>query len=205
MRDYFWSHDLAAPQNYERVKDQYLESTISSIITSVLYCQNFDIGNIKCWRPRVPNGRFRWILFDQDYGFHLWPPEVYLPAMARDYSDYDAYVRFYTNPVGSSISWPNSGGITLLLRGLLANPDFRSDFINRCADLLNSTFRSERGGHDLVDGGGHSTRDCAAPESLELAVADRTRLRRSTPEDLLDRSVGGEHPGVDRLRASASG
>ena len=145
MRDYFWSHDLADPQNYERVKEQYLE--IDNFIDyhlSVLYCQNFDIGNIKCWRPRAPNGRFRWILFDQDYGFHLWPPEVFLPAMARDYSDYDNMFDFYTNPVGSSIVWPNSGGITLLLRGLLANPDFRSDFINRCADLLNSTFRSER-------------------------------------------------------------
>lgn len=60
---------------------------------AVIYFQNFDIGNIKCWRPRITNGRFRWIVYDQDYGFNLWIWVIYIPAMARDYGDYDNMFR----------------------------------------------------------------------------------------------------------------
>ena len=145
MRDYIESHDLRNAQDYALVRERYLE--IDNFIDyhlAVIYFQNFDIGNIKCWRPRREDGRFRWILYDQDYGFDLWKPEVYLPAMARDYADYDNMFDFYTNSVGTSTGWPNAGGRTLLLRRLLVNREFRRQFINRCADLLNSAFREER-------------------------------------------------------------
>ncbi|MFM7803044.1 MAG: CotH kinase family protein, partial [Verrucomicrobiota bacterium] len=103
-----------------------------------------DIGNIKCWRPRVPNGKFRWIVYDQDYGFHLWRPDVYVPAMARDYASYDNMFAFLTAGTGTGTGWPNEGGRTLMLRRLLANPEVRTRFLQRCADLLNGPFREER-------------------------------------------------------------
>ena len=49
------------------------------------------------------------MLYDQDYGFNLWPEEVYVPAMARDYSDYENMFDFYTNERGST-GWPNARG-----------------------------------------------------------------------------------------------
>ncbi|MCI0537035.1 MAG: CotH kinase family protein, partial [Verrucomicrobiales bacterium] len=144
MRDFIATRDLKVAANYTMVEQKYLE--IDNFIDyhlAVIYFQNFDIGNIKCWRPRTPNGRFRWILYDQDYGFNLWRPEVYLPAMARDYADYDNMFKFYTAGSGTSTGWPNDGGRTLLLRRLLTNDSFKERFIKRCADLLNGPFREE--------------------------------------------------------------
>ncbi|MBI4657333.1 MAG: CotH kinase family protein [Verrucomicrobia bacterium] len=145
MRDFLASRDLANPTNYATVAEKYLQ--IDNFIDyhlAVIYFQNFDIGNIKCWRPRTPTGRFRWIVYDQDYGFNLWNPEVYLPAMKRDYADYDNMFKFYTAGSGTGTGWPNEGGRTLLLRRLLMNAAFKERFIRRCADLLNGPFREER-------------------------------------------------------------
>ncbi|MHB1308990.1 MAG: CotH kinase family protein, partial [Limisphaerales bacterium] len=145
MRDYVATRSMAVEANYQFVADTWLE--IDNFIDynlAVIYFQNFDIGNVKCWRPRTPRGRFHWMVYDQDYGFHLWPEDLYVPAMARDYADYANMFEFATAGTGTSNGWPNAGGRTLLLRRLLANPGFRERFIRRGADLLNTAFRADR-------------------------------------------------------------
>jgi hypothetical protein len=144
MRNYLEGGSLRSNTRYERVISEYINvSSFTDYHLAVIYFQNFDIGNIKQWRDRN-EGTFRWMLYDQDYGFNLWPPEVYLPAMKRDFSDYDNMFDFYTNTSGSGNGWPNSSGRTLLLRKMLENDAFRIQFINRCADLLNTDFESQR-------------------------------------------------------------
>lgn len=146
MRNFIQSRSMNNSSDYQTVQDLYLD--INNFIDyhlAVIYGQNFDIGNIKCWRQRRSvGGQFHWMLYDQDYSFNLWKPEVYLPAMRRDYSDYDNMFDFYTNPVGSGTGWPNSGGRTLLLREMLESEEFEKRFVQRCADLLNTLFESER-------------------------------------------------------------
>lgn len=145
LRQFLASKNLATGTNYAFVAEKYLD--IDNFIDyhlAVIYFQNFDIGNIKCWRPRQSRGLFRWLVYDQDYGFGLWPASIYVPAMARDYADYDNMFKFYTAGTGTSDGWPNAGGRTLMLRSLLANPEFKERFIRRCADLLNSSFREDR-------------------------------------------------------------
>lgn len=143
MRNFISTKDLKVAANYATVATQYLD--IDNFIDyhlAVIYFQNFDIGNIKCWRPRIGDGRFRWIVYDQDYGFNLWPPNVYVPAMARDYADYENMFKFYTAGTGTGTGWPNQGGRTLLLRKMLLNDAFKTKFIQRCADLLNTQFEA---------------------------------------------------------------
>ncbi len=145
LRQFLASKNMAVGTNFAFVENTYLD--IDNFIDyhlAVIYFQNFDIGNIKCWRPRQPGGRFRWLVYDQDYGFGLWPAAIYEPAMARDYADYSNMFKFYTAGTGTSDGWPNAGGRTLMLRSLLANPGFKVRFIRRCADLLNSLFREDR-------------------------------------------------------------
>ena len=145
MRSFVSSKDLTIQTNLQTLLDRYLDlDNFIDYQASLVYFQNFDIGNIKCWRPRVPNGRFRWIVYDQDYGFNLWKPEVYVPAMARDYGNYDNIFAFSTASTGSGTGWPNEGGRTLMLRRLLTNAGVRTRFIQRCADFLNGPFREER-------------------------------------------------------------
>lgn len=145
MRNYLSSRNLADDATYDFVAEQYLD--IDNFIDyqmAVLYGGNFDIGNVKCWRPRAARGRFRWLLYDQDYAFDLWPPEIYQPAMARDYADYRNMFRFYTTGTNPNVGWPNGAGQTLIFRSLLKNDRFKQRFIRRCTDLLNSLFREEQ-------------------------------------------------------------
>lgn len=145
MRQYLGANDLADDARYDLVEERFLD--IDNFIDyqlAIIYGQNFDIGNVKCWRPRVPRGRFRWLLYDQDYSFNLWPPAIYVPAMARDYANYDNMFRFYTGGTNPSVGWPNGAGQTLILRSLLANDRFKARFIRRCTDLLNSLLREDR-------------------------------------------------------------
>ncbi|MFT6179115.1 MAG: hypothetical protein ACJAQT_003033 [Akkermansiaceae bacterium] len=146
MRNFIQSRSMNNRADYQTVQDLYLN--IDNFIDyhlAVIYGQNFDIGNIKCWRQRSgEEGQFHWMLYDQDYSFNLWKPDVYIPAMRRDYSDYDNMFEFYTNSAGSGTGWPNSGGRTLLLREMLESDEFENRFVQRCADLLNTLFESER-------------------------------------------------------------
>jgi hypothetical protein len=145
MRSYIQNNDMNDPECYKVVEEEHLE--IDNFIDynlTVLWGQNFDIGNIKCWRPQVDDGRFRWLVYDQDYGFNLWKPEVYLPAMKRDFADYENMFTFHTNTSGGGTGWPNASGRTLLLREMLESDFFRDRFILRCADLLNHLWSGDR-------------------------------------------------------------
>ena len=107
-------------EDYREVEEAYLDiANFIDYYLSVIFFQNFDIGNIKCWRSREEgdDGRFRWLLYDQDYGFNLWPEEVYQPAMKQNFSDYENMFTFHTNTRGSG--WPNGADRTLLLRKML--------------------------------------------------------------------------------------
>ena len=88
----------------------------------------------------MPDGRWRWILFDTDFAFGLYTPDGYAHNM----------LQFATNPNGPSETiwgwdpwWPNPPWSTFLLRSLLENESFRNNFITQFADLLNTTFQPD--------------------------------------------------------------
>ncbi len=94
-----------------------------------IYFDNQDAGgNIRYWRPQAEDGRWRWILYDTDWGFGLHDDKAY-----RNNS-----LAFHTKPNGPS--WPNPPWSTFILRKLLENEFFRQKFVNRFADHLNSSF-----------------------------------------------------------------
>lgn len=146
MRTDIDSRDMNDPEHYQFVEDNYLDmGNFIDYNLTVIWGQNFDIGNIKCWRPqRDEGGQFRWLVYDQDYAFSLWKPEVYLPAMKRDFADYENMFEFHTNTSGGGTGWPNAGGRTMLLREMLESDVFRERLIQRCADLLNHLWSADR-------------------------------------------------------------
>ncbi len=94
-----------------------------------IYCDNQDAGgNIRYWRPHNRNGRWRWILFDTDFGFGLHNPDAYRMNT----------LALLTDPKGPS--WPNPPWSTYILRKLLSNEGFRTRFITRFCDHLNASF-----------------------------------------------------------------
>ena len=90
-----------------------------------IFTDNWDWpgNNIKYWRSRAPNERWRWILFDADFSFGLFTPDGYAHNM----------LQFATNPNGPSPTiwgwdpwWPNPPWSTILLRTLL---EFLNQFL----------------------------------------------------------------------------
>lgn len=125
------TRDLSIPANYAYVQtlmevDNFMDYQIAQI-----FFDNQDAGgNIKFWRPRTASGRWRWILYDTDWGFGLQDDRAY-----RNNS-----LAFHTEPNGPS--WPNPPWSTLFLRKLLENPEFEREFVNRFADYLNTNFEA---------------------------------------------------------------
>ena len=139
LMDYIGSHELADPQVYSYVATQMdIENFIDYQITEI-FIRNTDWphNNIKFWRyktdgyhPDAPygqDGRWRWMLFDTEQGFGLLKdePEAYKINTLEQLLYRASSSRF-------------------LLRALVENPEFRTQFINRFADHLNSTFAPQR-------------------------------------------------------------
>ncbi|MEZ4985291.1 MAG: CotH kinase family protein [Saprospiraceae bacterium] len=133
MLDFLARYDLTSQANFEHLQtlmevDNFLQYQIAQI-----YFDNQDAGgNIKYWRPAEEGARWRWILYDTDWGYGLHDAKAY-----RHNS-----LLFHTEANGPH--WPNPPWSTFLLRKLLQNNSFRHQFINRFADYLNTDFSAER-------------------------------------------------------------
>ena len=133
MFDYIQRHDLKNPAHYTWVQSQMDVSNFIDYQVAQIYCDNTDAGgNIRYWRPKRAGGRWRWIMFDTDWGFGLYDPQAW---------QHDA-IQFFTDPDGPR--WPNPPWSTYLLRHLLRNDDFKQQFINRLCDRLNTDFAPQR-------------------------------------------------------------
>ena len=94
-----------------------------------IYFDNQDAGgNIKYWRPQTATGRWRWILYDTDWGFGLHDEKAYK----------NNSLTFHLKENGPA--WPNPEWSTFILRNLLENDDFEKRFINRFCDAMNTSF-----------------------------------------------------------------
>ncbi|MFY9150422.1 MAG: CotH kinase family protein [Prolixibacteraceae bacterium] len=127
------TNSLVNQSNYDKVASQIDVENFINYFASQIYFRNHDWpgNNIKYWKTTDPGSRWRWLLFDTDFGMGIWnspPTENSLAAATA------------TDGPG----WPNPPWSTLILRKLLENSGFRNQFINQFADLLNSTFSGER-------------------------------------------------------------
>lgn len=95
-----------------------------------IYIANTDWPerNIKFWK--TPGNKWRWILYDTDFGFGLYQNSVL-----------DNSIEYAT--ASSTRGESNPPWATLLLRKLIQNPQFQQQFISYFADQLNSRFTPE--------------------------------------------------------------
>lgn len=121
-------NDLSEKENYEYVCSQVdIDSLINFWIVET-YFANADSGNIRYYKTE--NGKWRWMLFDLDWGM----------SETTWYKDY-IYMHLL-DPDGhgaEGASMDNS-----LIRKLLDNEDFRDRFISMYCYHLNTTFQPER-------------------------------------------------------------
>ncbi len=145
-------HGLEDGRHYEYINtridiENYIDYQIAKIFVANT---DWPGNNIDFWRYRTdqfePNapfgqdGRWRWLVVDMDFGFHLYsgcepgndvctpPDHNTLEFAARD----------------DGPGWPNPPWSTELFRELLKNEQFRHDFITRYLDQLNTAFLPKR-------------------------------------------------------------
>jgi hypothetical protein len=129
---YLRSHDLADPAVYAHVQTLIDVDELQAYLAFEIFYGNTDWpgNNIKYWRPRTPGGRWRWVMYDTDFGLG----------------------NFGASPSGDTLalalaadgpSWPNPPWSTELFRLLVQSPEFTTTFLNRYADYLNTALAPE--------------------------------------------------------------
>jgi hypothetical protein len=135
--NYININGVQAEHHYNFVKSRIdIENFIDYQIANI-FARNHDWpgNNIKYWRvrkdtydPDAPyghDGRWRWMLFDTEFGFGIWNTSANENTLA------------FATRAGLQ-NWPNPDWSTFLLRSMLQNHEFRNNFVNRFADLLNT-------------------------------------------------------------------
>ncbi len=132
LRTYIQNNNLSDPAKYEYVKtqmnvDQFAEYHLANIYTAE---EDWPGNNIAFWRSSEPgHERWRWIQYDRDHSFKPAQISVNNLNMAT---------------AVNGPSWPNPSWSTVILRGLLNNPEFKNRFLQLYAFHLNTTYRVDR-------------------------------------------------------------
>lgn len=129
LMEYVYPRNLSNPVYYKYVADRIdIDEYIDYLIFQI-FIGNHDWpgNNVKLWKKRSPGSKWRWIVFDTDFGFGLYG------------SVYDETVRLVFDSTRAA-DWPNPLWSTRLQRRLIENPQFRQTFLNRFFAHIYSTF-----------------------------------------------------------------
>lgn len=134
LTTYIGTHDMTLPESYAHVQQQIDVDAYLDYLIGEIYSANADWpgNNLKLWRPMTPDGRWRWMFFDLDFGFG---------GNAEGQFDSNT-LALATAPNGPD--WPNPPWSTYLFRKLLEHDTFRHTFIQRLAAHINTTFAPQR-------------------------------------------------------------
>ena len=134
--DYLTSSD-PKDENYfagacERMDmDEYIDY---QIIQQFMVNMDWPGNNTKIWRERKEGSKFRWILFDMDYGLGLY-----------NYKDYKTNMIKWCQGENASYNWATKKDwMTKIFANLSQNTEFKKKFYNRFNEQLETTFSPER-------------------------------------------------------------
>jgi hypothetical protein len=123
------SNSLAGSENYNYVVSRLDYQEYLNYMAFQIYIANTDWpgNNLKFWK-RTGDGKWRWIVFDTDFGFG---------ATAANHQT----INFAAASNGDY--WPNPPWSTLMFRKLLENQSFRKDFARTMLTLRNTCFQPD--------------------------------------------------------------
>lgn len=125
MTAFLDSHDLSIPAHYETASRMIDVDRMVRHLIIEMWAGNWDWPHMNIYwaRPRVDTGLWRWIPWDSDISFNALPhhPDMY---------------RHMDGAHDEREDWS-----TLAFRRMQHNPEFRTLFVNRVADLLDTTLK----------------------------------------------------------------
>jgi len=126
-------NDISIKSNYEYVKSQMDVYNFMDWLIAEVYFVNSDDGNRKFYRVNSDDGLWRWILYDLDWA--MW-----LPASGEKQRYQWNYIEEVLSPWGTGAGGTFS---TSIARGLMENPEWKREFLERYAYHLENTFNPE--------------------------------------------------------------
>lgn len=128
-------NDLSIDSNYRTVTDSLDIVNFTDYFVTELYYGNVDwlsdstSNNIKFWRVNNPVGKWKYVLWDTDLGTGLFG------AFSPVFYDYMETLLNAPAPINPHV---------LIFQNILDNVNYKNYFINRYADLINTTFQPDR-------------------------------------------------------------
>jgi len=147
MIDWLQSNELTNEANYKKIAEQIDIDNYMNYMQAEMFLNNGDWphNNLKKWRVASEKGKWKWFLYDTDFGFGV------------SYNTQNGNVfNYVTNAGGTNGMGMGFGGMggqqaggsisqhTILMIRLLANETFKNAFINRFCVLLDMNFSAER-------------------------------------------------------------
>jgi hypothetical protein len=132
MIAFMGTNNLFLQSNYDYIKTQMDVNEYINYQIAEIYFNNLDwpANNIKYWRPNTSDGKWRWIIFDTDWGFGLAGGDT---TNTLDHASTFAGNFPYNPPLA-----------TFLFAALLNSNEFKNEFIQRFAAHMNISFDSTR-------------------------------------------------------------
>ncbi len=129
------TNDISIDSNYNKVADSLDIVNFTDYYVAEMYYGNVDwlsdstSNNIKLWRTNDPVGKWRYVLWDTDLGTGLFG------AFANVSYDYMGTLLSAPFPINPHV---------IILQNVLDNVSYKNYFVNRYADLINTTFQPNR-------------------------------------------------------------
>jgi hypothetical protein len=128
MLTFLESTDMSDQDSYREVGEYIDVQNFIDYYIAELYLANFDFpkNNVKFWKPREVEGKWRVFFYDCDN------------CMIRTYFD---HLSEYTNPHDHYRVY--EAWTTFVFQKMLENPEFRNSFYHQFCNHLNSTFHPD--------------------------------------------------------------
>jgi hypothetical protein len=138
LLQYMMDNDESDPNVYEYLKTQIDMENLIDYISGQIFISNGDGPghNCKIWRPQTENGKWRWLLYDTEFASGIMDGAFWNPGPQEEAN----YVNYYARENQES-RCPDAN---FIMFSLLKNDEFKSTFINRYADHLNTIFSLEQ-------------------------------------------------------------
>lgn len=133
MMKFVKNNSLATQANYDKIAAQMDINNFVDYWIAQIYVDNEDwpMNNIKWWKARGKNTKWRWILFGTEYSCGVYGGKPDVNSVFRDIDE-------------KSTGWSTTTWSTLLMRKLLENEGFKAKFLQRFSYHIDHTFRYAR-------------------------------------------------------------
>lgn len=140
MVNYLDTHDMSVPENYEYIKTQMDVENFMAYIGHCVYVGKWDWpnNNEASWRPRLPEGKWRWIQYDMETGFGV------ATSLGPAFSGLGPQFNMIKNVIeGLAIPGFGQYGPHPILVKLLVNDEFKAGFIAWFDEHLDMEFSAD--------------------------------------------------------------